>query len=115
MISRNETNGKFDQLVDLTTELSEFVHGAAQEGKPIHEVERAVWQRLLEIGHQALEQFIREQGDGDLGQTFEMSNGRLLKRLEYLHQRTYRSIFGTFELERVVYGSREGQKIVNIR
>ncbi len=111
MISRNETHRKFDQLVNLTTELSEFVHGAAQEGKPIHEVERAVWQRLLEIGHQALEQFIREQGDGDLGETFEMSDGRVLKRLEYLHQRTYRSIFGTFELERVVYGSREGQKI----
>ena len=40
MISRTETNGKFDQLADLTTELSQFVHGAAQEGKPIHEVER---------------------------------------------------------------------------
>ena len=92
MISRTETNGKFEQLVDLTTELSEFVHAAAQEGKPIHEVERAIWQRLLKVGHEALDQFIREQGDGDLGETFEMPDGQILKRLEYLHQRTYRPV-----------------------
>ncbi len=111
MISRNDTNGKSGQLADLMEQLNEFVHGAARDGKPIHEVERAVWQQLLKIGHVALDGFITEQADGDLGETFEMSDGRVLKRLEYLHHRTYRSIFGTFELERAVYGSREGQKI----
>ena len=48
LISRTETNGKFEQWLDLTTELNELVHGAAQEGKPIHEVEREIWQRLLQ-------------------------------------------------------------------
>lgn len=111
MLSRNESIGKSEQLSTLMTELEAFVHGAAQDGRPMHEMERELWQRLLKIGHQSMEQFIREQGDGDLGETFVTSDGRVLKRLEYFHQRRYRSIFGTFELERVVYGSREGQKI----
>ena len=111
MISRNQTNGKSDQLLDLMSELQAFVNGAAQEGMAMHEFETGVWQRLLKLGHDALDQFITEQGNGDLGETFEMSDGRVLKRLEYVHQRRYRSIFGTFELERVVYGSREGQTI----
>jgi hypothetical protein len=34
-----------------------------------------------------------------------------VKRLEPLHRRAYQSIFGPFELERAVYGSREGQTL----
>ena len=67
MISRNHTNGKSGQLTDLMEQLNEFVYGAARDGKPIHEVERAIWQQLLKIGHVALDGFIAEQADGDLG------------------------------------------------
>jgi hypothetical protein len=37
--------------------------------------------------------------------------GRVLRRLPNLHRRAYQSIFGPFDLERVVYGTREGQWI----
>ncbi len=53
------------------------------------------------MGHQALGQFIVLQGNGDMGE----------KTASQTTKRTYRSIFGIYELERVVYGSREGQKV----
>jgi len=58
-----------------------------------------------------LGQFIADQGDGDLGERFTMPDGRVLKRLDEPHPRVYQSIFGVFELNRAVYGTREGQKI----
>ena len=51
------------------------------------------------------------QGDGDVGETVEMPDGRELRRLHEPHRRTYRSIFGPFTLSRYVYGTREGQRI----
>jgi hypothetical protein len=38
----------------------------------------------------------------------------VLRRLPRLHRRPYQSIFGLFELERVVYGTREGQRIEHV-
>ena len=40
-----------------------------------------------------------------------LPDGQEIPRLEQLHKRRYVSIFGVFELQRTVYGSREGQKI----
>ena len=41
----------------------------------------------------------------------ELPDGRQVKRLKQPHKRSYLSVFGEFVLERVVYGTREGQKI----
>ncbi len=100
------------ELDELFSELNEYVNDASRHGKPIHEVEKGIWQRLLAMGHESLGGFIASQGDGDLGETFTMPDGRVLNRLEFTHRRTYQSIFGEYELDRVAYGSREGQKIV---
>ena len=40
--------------------------------------------------------------------------GRVLRRLPSLHRRSYQSIFGSFDLERVVYGTCEGQRIEHV-
>jgi len=40
-----------------------------------------------------------------------LPDGQEVHRLETLHPRVYQSVFGRFQLERVVYGTREGQKI----
>ncbi len=40
-----------------------------------------------------------------------LADGRVVKRLPEPHSRPYRSIFGDFLLERIVYGTREGQRI----
>ena len=51
------------------------------------------------------------QGDGDLGDQIELSSGRTVKRLPKPQKRVYRSISGLYNLERVVYGTRAGQKV----
>jgi hypothetical protein len=98
-------------LLPLFRELTNRVVRAAQEGLPVHEVEKAVWQQVLQIGRQALRQFFTLLGTGDLGETIPLPDGRSCQRLEQLHGRRYVSIFGEFQLQRTVYGSREGQKL----
>lgn len=101
---------KSENLTELLSQLQGFIHDAARRGTAIHEVERAVWQEVLRIGRHCLGQFLALQGSGDMGETLVVA-GRECRRFEELHQRRYVSIFGEFRLERVVYGSREGQKI----
>jgi hypothetical protein len=91
--------------------MQEFVRRAAKDGRAIHEVERGLWRQLRELGHELLGQFLRWQGAGDLGETMTLPTGEELQRLKGLHERRYVSIFGVFALQRVVYGSREKQKI----
>ncbi|MEG3930520.1 MULTISPECIES: hypothetical protein [unclassified Microcoleus] len=47
-----------------------------------------------------------------MGEKLTLPDGKEVKRLSTPHQRDYQSLFGAFQLKRVVYGSREGQKIV---
>jgi hypothetical protein len=105
---------ELQELANSAMKLADFVRQAIRERRPIHEVERGVWQYLLEIGHQTLGQFIRLQGTGDVGETYSTPEGQTWKRLEKLHSRPYRSIFGVFEILRTVYGTREGQKIEHV-
>jgi hypothetical protein len=102
---------KSEKLSEELAELQEFVRVSAQVGQPIHEVERGLWQRLLHMGHEALGQFLRLHGDGDMGETVTLPTGETFERLEELHTRRYVSIFGEFQLPRVVYGTWEKQKI----
>jgi hypothetical protein len=102
---------KGETLQRQFAQLQEGVRRAAREGRPIHQVEEDVWSQLLQIGHEALELFLRLQGTGDMGETVTLPSGEVCQRLRELHARRYVSIFGEFELQRVVYGSREGQKI----
>jgi hypothetical protein len=104
----------FDNLEELTEmerDLTTFVRQAAIDGVAAHEAEKGIWQRILAMGRQALGQFLAMQGDGDVGETIETPDGKELRRLTEPHRRTYRSIFGSFELSRYVYGTREGQRI----
>ncbi len=100
-----------DDLLPVFQELTHLVVQAAQKGQPVHEVEKAIWQQVLRIGRQALGQFFRLLGSGDLGETVTLPEGQSCQRLEELHERRYVSIFGEFKLQRTVYGSRERQKI----
>jgi hypothetical protein len=101
---------KSETLQQQFAQLQACVRRAAKEGRPIHEVEQELWSRLLHMGHEALGQFLRLQGNGDMGQTVTLPTGEVCQRLQELHPRRYVSIFGEFCLSRVVYGKREGQK-----
>src|SRR3954466_12062089 len=91
--------------------LRDFVEQAARDGQRIDTVEREVFRQLLGLGHTLLSSFVAAQGDGDLGPEAETPGGRLVRRLPERHDRRYVSIFGELSIARVVYGTREGQKI----
>jgi hypothetical protein len=99
------------ELLQALQALHTLIRQAAQDGSPVHEVERAIWQRVLDIGRQALRQFFALHGSGDQGATVTLPDGRSLGRLPEPHPRRYVSIFGEFLLRRTAYGSREGQQI----
>ena len=98
-------------LHDLAGELLVYVRTAATQGTAVHDVERGIWQRVLQLGRTTLGHFFALHGTGDLGDTVTLPDGPAWERLPELHTRRYVSIFGAFELERTAYGSREGQKI----
>jgi hypothetical protein len=102
---------KTEPLQQRLTQLVGFLQSAFQEGTAVHTIERGLWTGLLQLGHDLMEQLFLLAGDGDLGETITLPTGEESHRLPELHSRRYVSIFGVFPLQRVVYGSREGQAL----
>jgi hypothetical protein len=100
-----------ENLAAVYQDLKDTVCRAVRENQPLHEMEKAVWEQVLRLGRAALAQILALLGNGDLGDTVALPDGRCCQRLEKEHPRRYVSIFGEFVLSRVAYGSREGQKI----
>src|SRR5438046_9577103 len=67
--------------------------------------------QLLALGYTLLCSFVASQGDGDVGPEVTTPEGDTARRLPEHHDRRYVSIFGELAIPRVVYGTREGQKI----
>ena len=103
--------GKRLDVAARVAQLTGFVSDAARDGLPAHELERGLWHSLLRLGHELQAEYFALAGDGDGGETLTLADGRVVKRLPKPHGRPYRSIFGDFTLERVVDGTREGQRI----
>ena len=81
-----------DKTLDLSaqlTELTGFVYDAARAGLPAHELERGVWTRLLQLGHDLEAAYVAWAGDGDGGATLTLNHGRVVKRLPTRHSPTY--------------------------
>jgi hypothetical protein len=111
-MSMTEANAVLNpDLHDWLLALQGTLHQAARDGTPLHDVERAVWQQVLALGHLALGHFLALLGDGDQGESLTLPDGSPADRLPQSHDRRYVSVFGEFVLQRRVYGSREGQKI----
>jgi hypothetical protein len=64
------------QMAEVFGQLQAFVDDAAAAGRPIHEVERGVWQQTLRLGNHCLATFLALQGDGDMGATIRTVQGR---------------------------------------
>ncbi len=94
--------------------LRDFVQQAARDGQRIDSVEREVFRQLLGLGHTLLSAFVAAHGDGDLGPQAETPEGRTVRRLPERHDRRYMSIFGELTIDRVAYGTREGQRIERV-
>ncbi|MBK1620363.1 hypothetical protein CKO42_18345 [Lamprobacter modestohalophilus] len=98
------------QLIEQMQELVNFVEASLEDRRATHEVEQGLWRGVLALGHSLLGAFFAASGDGDVGEEHLTEQGRVLKRLAP-RTRPYRSVFGEFQLERFVYGQREGQAI----
>ena len=100
-----------DQLSHHTLKLDRFIRDAARRDTAVHEVEQEIWRRILALGRETLSLYFQLMGDGDMGEEVQLPDGRHVRRLPEPHLRPYQSIFGSFEIPRAVYGTREGQKI----
>jgi hypothetical protein len=114
ILSHEITTTDTDDLLNGMKEVVDFVQSSVVEGRSAHEVEVGLWQRMLAMGRRAYGYFLGQSGDGDAGEAICLEAGRRLRRLEHRHIREIRNVFGAFELERVVYGTREGQKIEHV-
>ena len=72
--------GKSGSLVEMARDLAELTERAATQGATLHEFERTVFDKLLEMGHTVVSEFLALQGDGDLGETVTTDAGQTLHR-----------------------------------
>ena len=100
-----------DSLVD---QLKASVHDAAMHADSFHRVERTVLESVLKIGHQALELLLSLQGDGDIGQQAETSEGQTIHRSKTTTSTPLRSIFGQHAVEQFTY-SRGKNRPISLR
>jgi len=92
-------------------ELQTYVSEAASRGEAMHVVEEHLWDFALQIGRLSLDSFVKQQGNGDVGETLTLPDGRTVARLEESRTRRYVSVFGELKFESTAYGTRETQKI----
>ena len=111
MIAHQAETGNAPSLAALADQLLGFVRHAADQGRPAHEVERAIWDRVLQLGREAFALFLRLHGTGDVGDQLTLPDGSTADRLPTTHTRGYRSVFGDFTVARACYGTRDGQRI----
>jgi hypothetical protein len=103
--------GKADSLVKLAEDLAGFVRQAVQEGASLDHVERGALQRVLEIGHAAVDMFLEAQGDGDVGDSVITAEDTVLYRSDNILTRPLRTIFGEHSFEAYVYAQGSKRKI----
>ena len=91
----HEIRGQLEQLL-------QFVDQAAQDGLQLYDVERRVFDEVLNMGHQCVEVFIGLQGNGDLGEEVTHNNRTLYRSLSP-HSRSVRTVFGEHEFEQFAW------------
>lgn len=111
IVNQASAQGKTESVEDVVSQLQGFIRMAAETGSAAHEVERELCKRLLQLGWLLLQQFFALLGDGDEGESVELEEGRLVKRLEQPQRRGDRSIFGLLESERWGYARGEKQRL----
>jgi hypothetical protein len=102
---------KAELLQTLVPQILDVLTRALAEGTAVHQVEGQLWDLALQLGHRSLAALFAACGTGDRGASLTLPTGQQVQRLEERHSRRYVSIFGAFQLERAVYGSREGQAL----
>lgn len=100
---RADASESLAEIDAITSQLKATVEEAAQKAQSFDQTERSVTDAVRKIGQQAIELFIRLQGDGDVGQIIATEEGKTLHRNEKVSCTTIRSIFGTHCFEQFTY------------
>jgi len=99
------------ELNSLVERLKANVETAAQKGDSFDSVERFVLTSVLQLGQQALELLLSLQGDGDLGENLETSDGKTARRSTTKSVTRLRSLFGQHVFEQFTYASGKNKPI----
>lgn len=94
---------QFDQLREL-------VRRSARQGRPLREFETKLLQTLMTIGSHCMVEFLKLQGDGDLGPAIDADSGRMTRSAEP-RPRPLRTLFGEHTIHAYVYGRSLERKI----
>lgn len=111
MMPQERLAAKSTELHGLVDNLLTIVSTAVAQQTPVHEVEREAFATLLRAGLATIQLLVDCLGDGDVGATHQLEDGRTLQRSAQPQGRPYVSIFGPVAIERFVYAVRKGQKI----
>lgn len=111
IVASSVDQGKSGMLLKLARDLGTFVRDAVQNGSSLDDVERGSFQRLLKMGHAAVELFLTGQGNGDLGAQVETEAGTVLYRSGETMERPLRTIFGEHSVSTYGYASGAKRKI----
>jgi hypothetical protein len=111
IVASSLKDGKADSLVKLAKDVAGFVRQAVQEGASLDQLERGVLQRVLDIGHAAVDMFLEAQGNGDLGDSVIAAEDTVLYRSATTMTRHLRTIFGEHSFEAYVYAQGSKRKI----
>ena len=111
IISKNSQLINKKDLSNSFNELNSFIKDAAKKSVTAHEVETAIWKMVLKIGKEAMGNFFSMLGSGDLGDKMQLPSGKKLVKFKNTSSKSYMTIFGEFNLNRSVYGTREKQRI----
>ena len=90
--------------VQIVHELKKFVDQSVSEQTGMRDFERGLFDWLLVQGFVLTEEFLRQQGDGDCGETCEVAE-KTAYRSEQPAKRRLRTIFGEHQFEAFVYRS----------
>ena len=71
---------KMELTQDIVPQISDLLTAARADGRPLHEVERGLWDLVLQIGRQSLGAFLASHATGDVGETVTLPDGREVVR-----------------------------------
>ena len=111
IVASSSTAGKSEILVNLAHRLADSIDHAVRKGMSLYDLERSVLKDVLGIGHAAVDLFLKNQGDGDVGATAITAEGSLLHRSDETRTRELRTIFGEHAFQSFVYSRGVHRKI----
>lgn len=114
MVNNGLVELNVEQLEAAFMTLIEGVKQAVRERAAAHVVEKLLFAQLLKLGRSLFCEFLKAVGDGDLGETITLPDGRKVIRLDHQHRRQLLTVFGRFEIGRWVYARAERQAIARI-